>query len=273
MRDDRMQALTTYLAKQQIREEKRSRGIELDSESDDDNPFAMYKPKQDKETEDKSVVEDSEDIGSSKSRETVEPDDGDISSILNRIKNLDPNSEAGVQRPKKPVKKLTVIDPGPSTSRQSDLDMPSLTIKKRRKGNHRVTSKLRSKEVFKKPNKRAPKSKKSVQNSMMNHDFEEGAGIGSPEAQTELSFLKEIEDVNLSDFLGTTSTGENDNSQSVDERSSEKSVCPITKRLEKQAKRDAKMKEISERLKTLKETQLRIHNHSSLAKDSETTDT
>ncbi|XP_043274826.1 uncharacterized protein [Venturia canescens] len=44
IREDRMKALNDYLEKQRVREEKKSQGIEPDSASDDDNPFAVYKP-------------------------------------------------------------------------------------------------------------------------------------------------------------------------------------------------------------------------------------
>ncbi|XP_076756025.1 uncharacterized protein LOC143426439 isoform X2 [Xylocopa sonorina] len=43
MRNNRLKALRLYLEKQRVREEKKSQGITLESESDEDNPFAMYK--------------------------------------------------------------------------------------------------------------------------------------------------------------------------------------------------------------------------------------
>lgn len=45
MRDSRLNALHSYLEKQRIRQQKKSEGIILESESDEDNPFAMYKHK------------------------------------------------------------------------------------------------------------------------------------------------------------------------------------------------------------------------------------
>lgn len=45
IRNERIDDLCVYLEKQKIREEKKSQGIELDSESDEDTPFAMYKYK------------------------------------------------------------------------------------------------------------------------------------------------------------------------------------------------------------------------------------
>ncbi|KAK1119405.1 hypothetical protein K0M31_013235 [Melipona bicolor] len=45
MRDTRLNALHSYLEKQRIRQQKKSEGIILESESDEDNPFAIYKHK------------------------------------------------------------------------------------------------------------------------------------------------------------------------------------------------------------------------------------
>ncbi|CAL7948072.1 unnamed protein product [Xylocopa violacea] len=46
MRNNRLKALHSYLEKQRVRQEKKSQGIMLESESDEDNPFAMYKHKE-----------------------------------------------------------------------------------------------------------------------------------------------------------------------------------------------------------------------------------
>lgn len=45
MRTDRLNALRSYLEKQRIRQEKKDLGITLESESDEDNPFAIYNHK------------------------------------------------------------------------------------------------------------------------------------------------------------------------------------------------------------------------------------
>ncbi|XP_012152182.2 uncharacterized protein LOC100876488 isoform X1 [Megachile rotundata] len=57
MRNNRLNALHSYLEKQRVRQEKKSQGIILESESDEDNPFAMYSHKE----EIKSMIK-SEDI-------------------------------------------------------------------------------------------------------------------------------------------------------------------------------------------------------------------
>nr|XP_012225219.1 PREDICTED: general transcription factor 3C polypeptide 6 [Linepithema humile]XP_012225220.1 PREDICTED: general transcription factor 3C polypeptide 6 [Linepithema humile] len=46
VRDDRLEELSTYLEKQKIREEKKSKGIEPDSESDENSSFLTRKTKE-----------------------------------------------------------------------------------------------------------------------------------------------------------------------------------------------------------------------------------
>lgn len=251
MRDDRMQALTNYLEKEQIKEKKRSQGIQVDSESDDDNPFAMYKPKESQDTP--------RDTGS-EIDDVLETEESEISNMLDSIMELNPNTDSSKKIPRKPAKKLTVIDPGPSTSKRNDPDMPSLSLKKRRKPAVRVISKPKFKDVFKKPNKRAPKSIKSLKLPQLNQDLDSGVEIESTESR-------------IDSITGPRTEGsENDkNLVTVDETSSSsKTVCPITKKLEKQAKREAKMKEISERLKTQKDELEQKKNPSERHEDSRT---
>ncbi|XP_043254498.1 uncharacterized protein LOC122398564 [Colletes gigas] len=46
MRNNRLKALNLYLEKQRIRQQKKSQGIMLESDSDEDNPFAIYRHKE-----------------------------------------------------------------------------------------------------------------------------------------------------------------------------------------------------------------------------------
>ncbi|KAF3422822.1 hypothetical protein E2986_09664 [Frieseomelitta varia] len=73
MRDSRLNALHTYLEKQRIREQKKSEGIILESESDEDNPFAIYKHKDEVIDLDKSVNIDAD----SKKELSYSDDQGD----------------------------------------------------------------------------------------------------------------------------------------------------------------------------------------------------
>lgn len=54
MRSNRLNALHSYLEKQRIRQQKKSQGIILESESDEDNPFAIYEHKEETFNLDKS---------------------------------------------------------------------------------------------------------------------------------------------------------------------------------------------------------------------------
>lgn len=55
LRDNRLNALHSYLEKQRIRQEKKSQGIILESESDEDNPFAIYNHKDEVSNFNKSI--------------------------------------------------------------------------------------------------------------------------------------------------------------------------------------------------------------------------
>lgn len=55
LRDSRLNALHSYLEKQRIRQEKKSQGIILESESDEDNPFAIYNHKDEVSNFNKSI--------------------------------------------------------------------------------------------------------------------------------------------------------------------------------------------------------------------------
>ncbi|KAH0564525.1 DNA ligase 1 [Cotesia glomerata] len=89
-RNERMNALDEYIEKQKQREEKRRQGIELNSESDDDMPYAFN---------------------------IDNPNDPpiDLTTIAND-KNTKPNYKSKYREINQG---LTVIDPGPSTSKDS----------------------------------------------------------------------------------------------------------------------------------------------------------
>lgn len=76
MRDERLEARNDYLEKQKQRTEKRQRGIEPDSDSDEDNPFVMYKNKNNddkiNQTQDDNVKDNSHELNMKK---TIESND------------------------------------------------------------------------------------------------------------------------------------------------------------------------------------------------------
>lgn len=49
VRDDKLEELSMFLEKQKIREEKKSKGITADSESDEDNPLVTKTKKKSEE--------------------------------------------------------------------------------------------------------------------------------------------------------------------------------------------------------------------------------
>ncbi|XP_046472390.1 uncharacterized protein [Neodiprion pinetum] len=264
MRDDRMEALKIYLEKQEIRDEKRLKGIELDSESDDDNPFAMYKSKSMKGANSAPSQSKPQHTTSNFAADISESEDIDISNILNKVMKLDSSVDAAEESWKiKPGEKLTVIDPGPSTSKQTHLDMPLLASMKKRKSSSKAMSKSKSKVVFKKPNRRAPKSKKS-QTTI--HSSDETSKVSS------LVVESDFDEIQVPVKLEVPDKEDNSDEKTLgaaDEASmSRKSVSSMSKRLEKQAKREAKMKEISRRLKAHKDEFLKSQHHVNARQDS-----
>ncbi|XP_048506983.1 uncharacterized protein LOC105684599 isoform X2 [Athalia rosae] len=268
MRNDRMQALTTYLEKQQIREEKRLQGIELDSESDDDNPFAMYKPKKSKDMQTTAQNAEWQSTKSDRLEDTTESEDTDVTNILNKIMELDPHLGETENCSNKPFQKLTVIDPGPSTSKLIDSDKPLLAVKKKKK-TYKVTSRTHQTDVFKKPNKRAPRSKKSVNVSISSQNTDKSGQLYSPQSEVE---LLDTGDQQSPQMLSNTNESEKDRIPPHVTGTNMKNVCLVSRRLEKQAKREAKMKEISERLKTHKEELLKMKNSNRSLPNSEAKD-
>ncbi|XP_046740005.1 uncharacterized protein LOC124407666 [Diprion similis] len=264
MREDRMEALKIYLEKQQIRDEKRLKGIELDSESDDDNPFAIYKSKTIEGTNNAPSQSKSQNTTLNIAAHISESEDIDISNILNKVMKLDSSVDTAEESWKiKPGEKLTVIDPGPSTSKHTHLDMPLLASMKKKKSSTKAMSKSKSKVVFKKPNKRAPKSKKS---QTMIHSSDETSKVSSLVVESDSDEIRVTGKLEVSHKKDNS---DENTSGAADESSmSRKLVNSMSKRLEKQAKREAKMKEISRRLKAHKDEFLKSQHHVNAPQDS-----
>ncbi|KAI4485030.1 hypothetical protein M0802_012836 [Mischocyttarus mexicanus] len=77
LRDKRINALCAYLEKQKIREEKKSQGIEVNSESDEDSPFAIYKYKEemkDNQNLENSNIKSSDDTANSSTSKQNNPE-------------------------------------------------------------------------------------------------------------------------------------------------------------------------------------------------------
>ncbi|XP_011314133.1 uncharacterized protein [Fopius arisanus] len=226
MRDERLEALNEYLEKQKIREEKRQKGIEPDSESDEENPFAMYQTK----------VKGAEESPVSKYQSTH-----DGPSMV-----IDPGPSM-------------VIDPGPSTSKDNippDEDIsPSPKSSQIKNQGYLHVFKQRARRKIKKDSESGEDSSSKAnpeenpeENPVDNQvEVSESCPPGdNPGDLSEVQLLREDQSPEKSDV-------ENENSDAMSQASvdsQDNGVKNISdKKLEKQRKRSAKMKEISERLR------------------------
>lgn len=242
MRDDRMEALNKYLEKQRIRDEKRSQGIEPDSESDDDNPFAMYKPE-------------------AKHKKYKTPAD-DANTPSENCPALETCS-------------LRIIDPGPSTSKdsqpwsspstnpfekhesQSDSDDDALYINvPNALGKHRATVKVMTKGKLRKFS-RATK-KKSIKKEKQAGKSNES--VGNADDQLRENDNEPVDNAPTDDTAETLQNANDEISENTETAKKQEveisntaedvSASPNDKRkVEKQQKRDEKMRFMSERLK------------------------
>lgn len=259
MRTERLEALNEYLEKQRQREEKRQQGIDLESDSDEDNPFAMYKPTVQKLTDN--------------TLQTNKNNDKDGKNCLNNQSNT-----------------LTILDPGPSTSKEnvawSDFIGNSRNIKKyespiqRKNQGYIEIVKTRSRKEKKKPRKKRNEkvsdiaTNKSVlndglQNCTLNNQ-ENKTNDESPTNEVVSKVDDELHTMTITDEIIETidiSTDDvnygienielEDSKLVIDDDFSENSeeIVPNTeivdKKVEKQKKREAKMFEISQRLKKI----------------------
>ncbi|KAK0172426.1 hypothetical protein PV328_005743 [Microctonus aethiopoides] len=259
MRTERLEALNEYLEKQRQREEKRQQGIELESDSDEDNPFAMYKPTAQKLADN--------------TLQTNKNNDKDGENCLNKQSNT-----------------LKILDPGPSTSKEnvawSDFIGNPRNIKKyespiqRKNQGYIEIVKTRSRRQRKNPRKKRNEkvndiaTSKSVlndglQNCTLNNEKNK-TNDESPADEIVSKVDDELHTMTITDEIIDTidvSTDDvnygienmelEDSQLVIDDDSSENSekIIPNTemvdKKVEKQKKREAKMLEISQRLKKI----------------------
>ena len=133
----------------------RQRGFEPESESDEDNPFAMYKYLEN-ESEVNKIIEN-------------EDDNIDLETQIENLENTLQMTELNTEETLKTPKKLTVIDPGPSTSKSSmpwiDEDDDDITEEKpiEKSMIHKVKSvgKVKQKTIKGKVHKKTFKKRKS----------------------------------------------------------------------------------------------------------------
>lgn len=219
-RNERMNALDEYIEKQKQREEKRRQGIELNSESDDDMPYAL-------------------------NIENPNEPPIDLTTIAND-KNTKPNYKSKYREINQG---LTVIDPGPSTSKDS---VPWI--------NPKLEADSDSDDESLKRDEAVPTRKPEQSSDEYNED-----NIDENEAAEILN--RDPDDIVASCLLANDETpmdqdtplndndkngdNENDDTDMNEEEinNSESSDTIEDKKAEKEKKREAKMKEITDRLK------------------------
>jgi hypothetical protein len=259
-RNKRMNALNEYLRKQEFRKELRLRGFEPESESDEDNPFAMYKYL---ENESKITKKDSQNI--------------DYELQIQKLENKLQRTELDTEQTKNLPKKLTVIDPGPSTSKSSmpwiedDTPKDQSIIQK-----VKTIGKVKEKVIKGKVEKRVIKKKKISVSQKMLDDTSKEQSLDSLENKDELCLEeseKLIENVEVvaSNKIEQTENVEGLENTKLEEMEVDDIAVESSERLlanelklsnsfitdknkRKQEKREAKMREISERLKALSQS-------------------
>ncbi|XP_058791750.1 uncharacterized protein LOC131664564 [Phymastichus coffea] len=253
-RNNRMNALNEYLKKQEFRKELRARGFEPESESDDDNPFAMYK-----------YIEEAEMSKDAKNDDNSGNFNLQIESLENTLQKTEINKKNEQNK-----KTLNVIDPGPSTSKDSTLWIDDDITREQKKSRllHKVKNveRIREKPVKDKVQKRAVKKRKISVLSASEKLFIDSSKTQFPESNDPLE-NNPLKDTN-GQLLDTNVNFKHDakDETDIDEMIVEKndkllaeefnieipSVSEKEKR--KQEKREAKMKEIKEKLKAFSVT-------------------
>lgn len=246
MRNNRLNALHLYLEKQRIREQKKSQGILLESESDEDNPFAMYRHK-----EAFGNIEKSEDMSDKLEEESNYRDDQldskfnfskEIASeTVDTTENICENNLKEIENLLEP--QSSISNDGGCCSVKSIKTCKTKTSRKKNTNKGCYIQRIKNK-----------KTRISLKNQVFLLNRKE----------KELSNIEEIsEELNKSNVTGTSHTldiAKNMNEVPNDDHKAtliEKSKIEASKidstncKTMKQFKREAKMKEILEKLKAI----------------------
>lgn len=210
MRNERLEALNEYLERQKRREKMRSEGIEPDSESDDDSPFAMYKP------------------------DTVE-------SMVTTTESM--KADEVTAESENCQETFTIIDPGPSTSKDSvPWSSPAAnstvkfhdnvdTIKRRKRRKEQNQSECQESDDI-------PVQKSNLIDVISDIAPTNTKTMDIDQRQEDIAVVIDKQSADLMNL-----EIENMNISVVEQLPSQE------KKVEKQRKREAKMREISDRLK------------------------
>ena len=240
MRDDRLNALHLYLEKQRVRQQKKAQGIMLDSESDEDNPFAAYKHKDESDSvnnpEDARIESKRESQDNTESLETI------INACQNNVEELVAATEP----------KSLILNDGNSRLVRTIKTYKTKTLRKR---NATIARNMQRKKHRTK-GKRLISDKKETESS----------NTGEKSEQPGRSNVTQTSD--STEIIRTVSENENEKEKEK-ETESEKVVAIIGEskvdinqtsstdnKVIKQRKREAKMKEISAQLKAIAEEYL-----------------
>ncbi|XP_015601728.1 uncharacterized protein LOC107270853 [Cephus cinctus] len=268
MRDDRLQALNAYLEKHRIREEKKLQGIQLDSESDEDNPFAIYKSNKTtipttnmtmlKEDANSKDIENKLDHESCQSvalplLHSLQKDRKQFPLENNKNTNVDVNQKIELSQ-----KEECFGLSGAIHSRQSShkkLDLSTYDVIGKHKGSIKVIKRARGR-IGSTNVEKAVKSSRKKQFSETKVVTAECINTGVN--NLELSDKSKVEETPLTGEIQTVETKDNVDITNIEDNNQDSlpEACKLTtnttcmnKRLKKKVKREAKMKEISEQLR------------------------
>lgn len=245
MRNNRVNALNDYLRKQEFRKELRARGFEPESESEEDNPFAMYKYSE-------------EDLKMDKNIDNTGPN-SDFNSQIENLESTLQMTEINKEN-EQSKKKLNVIDPGPSTSKDSmpwidDVPQAKSTFSQKVKSVGRAKSakgKVQKKTVRKNKISSLSVSEKLFKDPFSNQTLEtQETSINN--SSNDLSNQPNETECNAEEQMDIDTMLVEENDRLLAEELDIEIPTVSEKERRKQERREAKMREISERLKAYNE--------------------
>lgn len=249
MRNNRLNALHTYLEKQRMRQQKQSQGIMLESESDEDNPFAIYKHK--------------EESGNLNKSENIDIDLGkESSSCDNQIypqfmypKETDESSDItkdSLKNQKRLKKPNTFSEPESLASKSNSCHL----IKPRKGYKTKVSQKRKLTTICNRQRIQLRKRQSSLKEKISPFDAQKRESLNFDEKSNESNKS------NIAETFNSLAINEDKNVEGNNKSETavtEKSIldCDETNssnsKITKQLKREAKMKEISQQLKIIAE--------------------
>lgn len=241
------------MEKQKIREEKKSQGIAVDSESDEDNPFAMYKYKEEQKCE--------KNLENSNTNSVVDALKPSTNETVTKEKEKENNEEIVKDN-------LNILEENihaePSTSKISNL---STDTNNKKHKSIKVVKKKKERIVKNKTTKKQKKKSTVKEDKFIRNDD----GLNTESTLLTLDRINEDSVVNtevdnlvniVQDTSNITDDVETDKDSNTNVNTDETKMeiindlvedDPVDKKHKKLLKREAKMKELSEKLKSVAE--------------------